>query len=173
MATPRRPGESPADRLTREAHVNVLIAANRFNEEIDRLCRDAGISHAQYVALWVLCLADDPEAGVPMGAVSDGLVNRASDTTRLVDRLEQSGLAERLRNPADRRGVLVRATAKGNEIFARLTRELKQYHRSQWSGLTADELAELNRLLAKALWSEDGAHEPDRDHDDDRIGAEA
>ena len=82
----------------------MLIAANRFNEEIDRRCRDAGISHAQYVALWVLCLADDPETGVPMGAVSDGLFNRASDTTRLVDRLEKSGLAERLRNPADRRG---------------------------------------------------------------------
>jgi DNA-binding MarR family transcriptional regulator len=163
MAPPRRFPEPRADRLAREAHLNVLIAANRFNEEIDRRCRDAGISHAQYVALFVLCLVDDPEAGVPMGAVSDGLFNRASDTTRLVDRLEKSGLAERLRNPADRRGVLVRATAKGNETFARLTPELKQYHRSQWSSLTLDELGELNRLLAKALWSEDGAPDPNPD----------
>jgi MarR family 2-MHQ and catechol resistance regulon transcriptional repressor len=169
MATPRRSREPHADRQARDAHVNVLIAANRFNEEIDRQCRDAGISHAQYVALWVLCLADDPETGVPMGAVSDGLFNRASDTTRLVDRLEKRGLAERLRNPVDRRGVLVRATAKGNEIFARLTPELKQYHRSQWSGLTEDELGELNRLLAKALWNEGGAH----GHGHDRIGANA
>ena len=65
------------------------------------------------MALWVLCLADDPDAGLPIGAVADGLLNRASDTTRLIDRLERAGLAERFPNPADRRGVLVRATRAG------------------------------------------------------------
>ena len=76
---------------------------------MEEICREAGLTHPQYVALWTLCLTDDPDAGLPIGAVADGLLNRASDTTRLIDRLERAGLVERLPNPDDRRGVLVRA----------------------------------------------------------------
>ena len=53
-----------------------------------------GISHALYAALWVLCLADAPD-GLPMGALADGLLTRAADTTRLVDRLVKRRLATR------------------------------------------------------------------------------
>jgi DNA-binding MarR family transcriptional regulator len=109
------------------------------------------------VALWVLCLSDDAEAGVPMGSLADGLITRASDTTRLVDRLESAGLVERLPNPADRRGVLVRATAEGTAVFSRVTPRLKAYHRSQWADLTAEELELLHRLLAKALLGDNEA----------------
>lgn len=132
--------------------MNVLVAANRFSDEMDRLCRDEGISHAQYVALWVLCLSDDADEGLAMGSIADGLLNRASDTTRLVDRLEQAGLAERLHGPGDRRVVRVRATTAGSELFARLTVTVKEFHRSQWAALTQTELEQLNTLLSKALW---------------------
>ena len=76
------------------------------------------------MALFVLCLSDEPDAGMPIGAVADGLLNRASDTTRLVDRLERAGLAERFPNPADRRGVLVRATAEGRAVFEAMTPDI-------------------------------------------------
>ncbi len=152
---PKGARETRADRLARETHLNVLIAANRFRDGMDQVCRADGISEAQYVALWVLCLADDPRAGLPMSAIADGLLTRASDTTRLIDRLEHAGLAERLPNPADRRGVLVRSTAKGNRLFARVTPKLKAYHRSQWSGLSATEIETLNGLLGKALLTDE------------------
>jgi len=154
---PHRARESRSDRLARETHVNVLLAANRFSDGMDQVCREDGISQAQYVALWVLCLSDDAEAGVPMGSLADGLITRASDTTRLVDRLESAGLVERLPNPADRRGVLVRATAEGAAVFSRATPRLKAYHRSQWADLTADELEVLHGLLAKALLGDNAA----------------
>jgi DNA-binding MarR family transcriptional regulator len=107
----------------------------------------------------VLCLADDAEVGLPMGTIADGLLNRASDTTRLVDRLEQAGLAERLPNPADRRGVLVRATPAGQRVFSRLAPKLREFHRAQWASLSASELETFNRLLGRALW---GASDRDR-----------
>jgi DNA-binding MarR family transcriptional regulator len=152
MAASPKKSESPADRLAREAHVNLVVAANRFSAGMERVCREDGLSEAQYVALWVLCLADDPAKGLPISAIADGLLTRASDTTRLVDRLEQAGLAERLRNPTDRRGVLARATPAGRKVFARLTPKLRDYHRSQWANLSASELQTLNSLLGRALW---------------------
>lgn len=138
--------------LAREAHVNVLVAANRFSDEMERRCRVDGISHAQYVALWVLCLSDDADDGLPMRALADGLLNRASDTTRLVDRLVDAGLAERFPSPDDRRLVLVRATAAGQDVFARVTRRVREFHRAQWAGLSEAELEQLGDLLSRALW---------------------
>ena len=41
---------------------------------------------------------------IPVGAVADGLVARAADTTRLIDRGEHTGPVERRRNRHDRRG---------------------------------------------------------------------
>ena len=140
-------------REARDVHLNILLLANRSLEQLEEICRTEDLTHAQYVALWTLCLTDDPEAGLPVGAVADGLLNRAADATRLIDRLERAGLAERLRNPADRRGVLVRATPEGRRRFDAVTPKIQRFHASQWSNLTAAEIHELGRLAAKALWT--------------------
>src|SRR6185295_11517911 len=147
MRTTALSRETRRDRLTRDAHVSVIVAGNRFVEGMERICRDEGISQSQYVALWVLCLTDHPAAGLPMGAIADGLLNRASDTTRLVDRLVQAGLVERMPNPTDRRGVLVRATPAGRKVFERVAPRVREYHRGQWADLSNDELETLIRLL--------------------------
>ena len=155
------PSRSPSRREPRAAtvgravHVNVLLLANRSLDRLEEVCRAHGVTHAQYVALWTLCLADDPAAGIPVSAVADGLLNRASDATRLIDRLERAGLAERLRNPRDRRGVLVRATEEGQRRFAAVTPELQAFHATQWDNLSPDEVDDLNRLLTRALWGRD------------------
>lgn len=146
--------EPKAVGVGRDVHLNVLLLADRHLRELDEICAAEGITHQQYVALWTLCLADDPDAGVPMGAVADGLLNRASDTTRLVDRLERAGFAERFPHPDDRRSVLVRATTEGRRVFAAVTPKLQAFHRRQWSHLSPDELTTLGRLVAKALWGD-------------------
>jgi DNA-binding MarR family transcriptional regulator len=150
--SPEHLPEPEAVRVGREVHVNLLLLANRSLDALEEICQREGTTHQQYVALWTLCLADDPGAGLPMGAVADGLLNRASDTTRLVDRLERAGLAERLPNPSDRRSVLVRATPEGHRVFAAVTPKLQAFHRHQWSSLSPTEVDALNGLLAKALW---------------------
>jgi DNA-binding MarR family transcriptional regulator len=146
--------EPEAVRIGRAVHVNILLLANRGLDALEKICHREGITHQQYVALWTLCLADDPDAGVPIGTVADGLLNRASDTTRLIDRLERAGLAERRPSPIDRRSVLVRATSEGRRVFASVTPGLQEFHRRQWANLSPAEVDSLNSLLAKALWAD-------------------
>ena len=146
--------ETKAVRIARDVHVNLLLLANRSLDQLEEICRTEGLTHSQYVALWTLCLAEDADTGIPVSAVSDGLLNRASDTTRLLDRLEKAGLTERLPNPADRRGVLVRATPAGRERFAVVTPRIQAFHASQWANLSAAETEQLRVLLTKALWGD-------------------
>jgi DNA-binding MarR family transcriptional regulator len=145
--------EDLIDRLGRDAFITTFVVSNRFTEDLEQCCRARGISHALYAALWVLCLANAPD-GLPMGALADGLLTRAADTTRLVDRLVEQGLASRRPSSTDRRVVLVRPTSRGRHLFERLTAEIKALHRRQWAALTTDELRELTRLLNKALWTD-------------------
>ena len=154
MLTAQMVREPKAVRVARAVHINVLLLANRDLDALEEMCQVEGITHQQYVALWTLCLSEDAATGLPMGSVADGLLNRASDTTRLIDRLERAGLAERLPNPTDRRSVLVRATAEGERVFNAVTPRLQEFHRRQWSNLSSVEVANLNTLLAKALWGE-------------------
>ena len=145
--------EERIDRLGRDAFITTFVVSGRFTEDLEQCCRARGISHALYVALWVLCLADAPE-GLPMGALADGLLTRSADTTRLVDRLVKQQLAIRKPSKADRRVVLVSATSRGRQLFEQLTADIKTLHRRQWAALTNDEIRELTRLLNKALWTD-------------------
>lgn len=151
MPERRAEAESAFDRTAREAFIGLYVAANRFRGEVEALCREEGLAMSHYTVMWFLSRRDE-EDGVPMGAVIDGHLNRASDATRLADRLCELGFLERRTSPEDRRVVLVRLTPAGRAAFARLTPRIRALHREQWHHLDDQELVALNRLLAKALW---------------------
>lgn len=152
MAKSKAQREDLIDRLGRDAYITTFVASNLLTDEIEQLCRAEGISHAQYTALWVLCLSDAPD-GLPMGALVDGLLHRKADATRLVNILLDGGYVTREPSPGDRRVVLVKPTRAGQRLFERLTREIKALHHRQWAALNTDELRQLIHLLNKALWS--------------------
>ena len=146
----KTPLESKADRLGREAFISLFLASGRLTADVERLCREEQITMSHYTILWFLARRSETE-GVPMGSVIDGHLNRASDSTRLADRLTSLEMIERLASPTDRRVVLVRLTKKGREVYLRLTRHILGLHREQWSMLSSAELKELRRLLLKVL----------------------
>jgi DNA-binding MarR family transcriptional regulator len=147
--------EPELDRLGRESFITLFLAAGRMTDEVEAVCKEEGLTMSHYTVLWVVCLAasEHPE-GVPMRVVADGLLTRAADATRLVDRLTRDGYVERTQSPEDRRVVLVRPTRSGRTLFQRLTAQVKALHREQWSSLTLAELRMLRGLLVKGLWGE-------------------
>jgi len=94
-----------------------------------------------------------------MRVIADGVLTRAADATRLVDRLSKEGFVERTNSAEDRRVVLIRPTRSGHAVFKRITSAIKALHRSQWESLSGAELRELRRLLIKALWGDDEARD--------------
>ncbi len=153
--SPAQKREPELDRIGRESFITLFLAAGRMTEEVEAVCKAEGLTMSHYTVLWVVCL-DAPENpdGVPMRAIADGVLTRAADATRLVDRLTREGLVARRPSDQDRRVVLVRPTRSGRSLFERLTRAIKALHREQWSSLTLGELRTLRTLLVKAHWGD-------------------
>lgn len=142
--------ETPEEALGREAFITLFLASEKLTGQVEKLCREEQITMSHYTVLWFLARRNTPE-GVPMGAVIDGHLNRASDSTRLADRLTALGLIERLASANDRRVVLVRLTDAGLEVYRRLTERILALHKEQWGVLTKTELRQLRTLLVKVL----------------------
>lgn len=143
------------DELYRDAYLMTTIAADQNRTELEQVCRKFHLSIAQYPVLWVLCLSDAKE-GVPMSEIADGLVTRAADTTRLVDRLVEGGFVTRRQSSEDRRKVLVQITVRGRKVFEEVTAEIKSVHREQFSALSYQEVKTLIALLNKLVWRQGG-----------------
>ena len=144
--------EPRRERVERESFLLAQLVGGRLTAEHEAVCREEGLTAAQYPVLWMVCLHPD-RRGVPQGSISDGLVTQASDVSRLVSRLEAAGLVERRRSPDDARVVLVRSTRRGRSVFERATSRVKQMHRTQFGALSDAELDSLRDLLNRTFWS--------------------
>ncbi|MQA96283.1 MAG: MarR family transcriptional regulator [Streptosporangiales bacterium] len=82
-------------------------------------------------------------------ATAAGLTGGAPTTA--IDRLERAGLARRVRDPADRRRVLVHLTEQAEETVARLWGPIADDARAELRRLTSAELTVVRRFLSLAL----------------------
>ena len=74
-----------------------------------------------------------------------------SANTGLVDRLEKSGLAERTRNPEDRRTYLICITAKGKAEIDRAYVTIKRVNEEIKSGFSENEVKTFKKILNNLL----------------------
>jgi DNA-binding MarR family transcriptional regulator len=109
-----------------------------------RLLREAELSGPQYNVLRILRGA--PE-GLLCGQISERMITRDPDITRLLDRLEKRGLVARLRQDEDRRRILVRIAPRGLALLARLDEPVCQVHRGQLGHLGTAKIRQLESLL--------------------------
>jgi DNA-binding MarR family transcriptional regulator len=103
-----------------------------------------GIPPVQLQALTVLAAGD-----MRMHELAHRLGLATSTVTRLVDRLEAAGLAERRAERPDRRSVLVGLSTSGRQALHAVRKRLRAFIRQLLSGLPARDQGELVRLLAK------------------------
>jgi DNA-binding MarR family transcriptional regulator len=102
-----------------EAALHLFVAADYLRSQFDNVCNEHGISHTQYNVLRILKAAYPN--GHPRCEIIERMVERAPDTTRLIDRLEQQGFVERVRSVEDRRLSIARITQKGLIVLEEIT----------------------------------------------------
>ena len=85
----------------------------------------------------------EAEGPIPMSRLADTLDVSVASTTGIIGRMEERGLVERSHGEADRRVVLVQATAAGTAIFSDMRDHRRQHLTKLLGRLADDELAAL------------------------------
>ena len=148
----KKSADSAIERLNRDAYILLSVLTSQLSADIERLCKEVELTEAHFRVLWAVCQSSSVD-GIAMGEIADGLINRAADLTRLVDKLVKLKYVERVQSPDDRRKMIVHVTNNGRKVFNKIAASVKDLHIEQWDGLTQSELRELKRLLNKALES--------------------
>ena len=131
-----------------EAFIDLVRTETGLMRDVNAFLAGYGLSVPQYNVLRILRGAGGE--GLPSGRITERMLSRLPDITRLVDRLEAEGFVTRVRSDEDRRVVLIRITDAGLKRLEELDRPMLDFHATQFAALTRAELGELTRLLRKA-----------------------
>ncbi|MES2305519.1 MAG: MarR family transcriptional regulator [Gemmatimonadota bacterium] len=108
----------PFGSAAQEALLGISHTASILDRVITRALAPSKISPAQYNVLRILRGAGG--AGLPTLAIRCRMIDPSAAITRLVDKLEEAGLASRSRASDDRREVRCRITPEGLALLAEL-----------------------------------------------------
>lgn len=133
--------------IREEVDLNLRVAVNLLDERFYKMIDPFGITGAQYNVLRIL-KGVHPE-GHARCEIASRMIERASDITRIIDRLEKQGLVVRDRTSEDRRMSITRITDKGIEVVNKLKPLIEIEHTENTKGLTDEECRQLSILLEK------------------------
>lgn len=132
--------------------MEVLSRVSRLAHHLDAARRDAFTAHEvepwEFDVLAALRRAGEPYELSPGRLLRETLVTSGTMTNR-VDRLTARGLVERLPDPHDRRGVLVRLTDLGRATVDGALTSLLEQERSLLAALDARDRRTLATLLRR------------------------
>jgi DNA-binding MarR family transcriptional regulator len=120
-----------------------MYTANWLNEKIASILSQEDITQQQYNILRILRGADKPLSTLQIRA---RMLDKMSDTSRIVDRLVAKELVEKNTCPTDKRLVDVTLTKKGFAVLEKLD-QLNHHLDSLMKGISEKEASTMNQLL--------------------------
>lgn len=142
--TRRARGGAPEEEL----FVHIQRTAEALMWGVAELLKPSGLTPTQYNVLRILRGAG--EEGLACREVSERLIHRDPDITRLLDRLEAQGLVRRERGQQDRRVVTAYITPEGAGVLAGLDAPMLELHARQLGHLGAERVGALTGRLEEA-----------------------
>lgn len=129
-----------------KAVVNLLFTVSWLKEQTRAIFDPEEITPQQFNILRIL-RGSHPKP-LSTQAIRDRMLEKMSDTSRIVDRLIVKGLVKKVTCESDRRLVDVQITDKGRKLLERI--DLKENEMDEIvKGLNEAEAKELNQLLDK------------------------
>ncbi|MCU4673329.1 MarR family winged helix-turn-helix transcriptional regulator [Microbacterium fluvii] len=134
-------------RLAAEAWESLFRAQHEIFGEISADFEGATLTNSEYDVL--LTVVRSPGLQARLRNVTANLLISQPSVSRLVDRMVVDGLVEKLPDPDDGRGAIVRATPKAAAAFRKLATAHATTIAERMSVLSDEELAELLALTRK------------------------
>lgn len=128
-----------------KATVNIIFSANWLQEKIKNFLDTEDITPQQYNILRILRGHKEPLSTLQ---IRERMLDKMSDTSRIVERLQKKNLVEKKTCPTDKRLVDVVISKKGLALLEKLDRKNSELDQ-MLHNLNAEEAKALNDLLDK------------------------
>ncbi len=142
----------PFSSIQEEVVLNLMRTADQLVVPLAEVLRAANLSLSQYNILRILRGAG--QEGLPCGEITERMVRRDPDLTRLLDRMESRGLVARTRGTTDRRVVRATISADGERLLASLDEPVRNAAKQALAHMSAAKLNALSDLLEEARGAE-------------------
>lgn len=127
-------------------------SASALRPKLDETHTASGLAGDTFDVLASLRRSGPPYQLTPTDLYREMMLSSGAMTNR-IDRLEEAGFVSRRPDPDDRRGTLVRLTAKGKTLIDAATSKHVENEARLLAGLTVREQEQLGELLRKLLLS--------------------
>ncbi len=125
--------------------INIIYTANWLNEKMGQILSTEDITQQQYNILRILRGSDAPLSTLK---IRERMLDKMSDTSRIVDRLIVKGLVEKTACIKDKRLVDITVTKKGLQLLEKLD-ALNEQIDSILKGVSEKEAHTINQILDK------------------------
>ena len=119
--------------------------AHALRKAFDRLAVGLGVTRAQWKVLFKLTRTP----GLRQVELADMLDLEPITLCRILDRLEEAGLVERTRDPADRRAWRLHVTAKAQPLIEKLQAVGAELVEQAFAGIDAEDIDLTRGVLAR------------------------
>jgi len=143
-----------------KAILNILFTHNHLVTHMGEVFKEYDITRQQYNVLRILRGQYPGHASVNL--IKDRMLDKMSDTSRIVERLRLKGLITRTDCQKDKRSVEIRITNAGLELLDRMEDRVNDFEKLL-SNLTVGETRDLNVLLDKLRGSDNEFREEERE----------
>ena len=130
--------------------VNLIFTAAHFESKFLQFIKEYDISPPQYNVLRIL-RGQHPKAMLG-GELQERLLHNMSNSTRLVDRLVEKDLVARVKNPEDKRQMMISISQSGLKLLKTLDAEVIEFDEKMMN-LPEGQLMVLNNLLDALRYS--------------------
>jgi len=121
-----------------------------LHQELFRIIEKYNLQEADFSVLGTLRREKSPYCLSPT-ELSHSMLFSSGGLTKVLIRVSDAGLIERIDNPEDKRSKLVKLTEKGKILIDKVIPELHRQERKKMSVLSAGEQQQLSLLLEKLL----------------------
>jgi DNA-binding MarR family transcriptional regulator len=129
-----------------KAHINILYTAGWLGQQQARAFKGFGVTLPQFNILRILRGQHPKPATVNL--LIERMLDKTSNASRIVDKLEGKALVTRTVCPSNRRAVDIRVTGAGLDLLRRLDVVLEQ-NPMGLQNLSPEEATQLSALLDK------------------------
>ncbi len=133
--------------IERDVVVTLMRSGNTITEQINTALQTQGLSIQQYNVLRIL--RGRKGIAACLESITNDMIHRMSNTSRLVDKLIEKGFVQRKTCKENRRKVDIYITSKGLEIIDGLEPLLLAKEKELTSSLNKQELEQLLHLITK------------------------